>query len=149
MNPVRTYTLILATALLVAGFAGFANGKMSVSNPNAIYGFIHLITGIMGIGAASHSVSWARLFDKIMGYFYGFIGLAGFILSLFIVLDTSVSILHIAISITAFAYGYGGEPATVQLHPVKRAKRVKSEFEHRAEKAKKRTEEEKKRRRAA
>lgn len=146
MNPVRTYTLILATALLVAGLAGFANGKLSVSNPNTIYGFIHFITGIIGIGAASHSVSFARKFDKVIGYFYGLIGVAGFILSLIIGFDNSISILQIAISITAFAYGYDGESATVQLHPVKR---VKSEFEHRSEDAKKRTEEEKKRRRAA
>jgi uncharacterized membrane protein HdeD (DUF308 family) len=149
MNPVRSYTIILGVALLAAGLVGFSRGKLLGSNIAFFYNMTHFISGVLGVAAATHLKAWARIYDKIIGIFYGAIGLLGLLTRFFFggASGNSVNILHIAIAITALAYGYDGEASTVQIRSRRAA--TKSEFEQRAEELKKKAEEEERRRRAA
>jgi hypothetical protein len=112
-NLVKQFALVLGVVLTLVGIAGFFSGGMLlVFEVNTLHNVIHLLSGLVGLAAASSGTSYARLYLIVFGIVYAAVTVIGFvnggdILGLFHANDAD-NYLHAAIALGSLGVGFGG-----------------------------------------
>ncbi len=110
----KSVTWILGVVLVLIGVAGFfVDGTLLVFQVDTIHNIVHLLSGVVGIAAASSGEKYSRLFLIVFGIIYGVVTVVGFvnggdILGLFQVNDAD-NYLHAAIAVVSLGVGFGGK----------------------------------------
>ena len=116
---VKPLAFILGAVLTVVGIIGFVpaltpNGMvLGLFEVNTIHNVIHLLSGVIGLWAASSGHAYSRMFLIIFGLVYGLVTVLGFamngdILGLFHV-NMLDNYLHAAISAVCLIVGFGSK----------------------------------------
>ncbi len=112
-NLVKQVTWLLGIVLTLVGVAGFfVDNMLLIFQVDTLHNIIHLLSGIVGIAAASMGTSYARLYLIVFGIVYALVTVIGFvnggsILGLFQVNDAD-NYLHAAIALVSLGVGFGG-----------------------------------------
>lgn len=110
----KSVTWILGIVLVLIGVAGFfTNGMLLVFQVDTIHNIVHILSGVIGIAAASSGESYSRMYLIVFGIVYGIVTVIGFvnggdILGLFEVNDAD-NYLHAAIAVVSLGVGFGGK----------------------------------------
>lgn len=104
---VKPLTWILGLVLLLVGILGFVpaltpNGALlGIFGVDMMHNIVHILSGVVGLWAASSGYQYSRLYLMIFGLVYGLVAVLGFItggvLGLFMV-DMNDNYLHAAIA---------------------------------------------------
>jgi len=113
----KELTYLFGTVFVVIGILGFAlgitsNGKLlGLFEVDATHNIIHLLSGVLALTAAWTSAKYAKLYFQIFGVVYGLVTVAGFIqgdIALGIIgVNLADNLLHLVITATALAIGFG------------------------------------------
>lgn len=109
---VKTVTWLLGIVLVAVGVLGFVNDPvLGLFEVDTMHNIVHLLSGIIAIGAAVSGQSYARLYLIIFGIVYGAVAVIGFvdgssILGLFTI-NQADNYLHTAIALLSLAVGFG------------------------------------------
>lgn len=108
---IKSLTWILGIVLLLVGIAGYVTGDMLLwFQVDPIHNAVHVLSGIVGIGAAMSGTSYSRLYLIIFGIVYALVAVIGFatgdIFGLFGVNDAD-NYLHAAIALVSLGAGFG------------------------------------------
>lgn len=110
----KSVTWILGLVLILVGLAGFfVDGTLFVFKVDTVHNIIHLLSGVVGVAAASSSESYSRLYLIVFGLVYAVVTVVGFvnggdILGIFQVNDAD-NYLHAAIAVVSLGVGFGGK----------------------------------------
>lgn len=113
-SMVKTVTWVLGIVFVAIGILGFVNDPiLGLFEVDTIHNIVHLLSGIVAIGAAVSGESYARLYLIIFGLVYGVVTVLGFtmggdILGLFTV-NMADNYLHAALALVMLAVGFGGK----------------------------------------
>ncbi len=112
---VKTVTMVLGVVLLLIGILGFfmSSPLLGLFEVDTTHNVVHLLSGIVGLIAASSGTSYARLFLIVFGLVYGAVAVIGFtmsgsILGMFTV-NMADNYLHTAIALVCLAVGFGSK----------------------------------------
>lgn len=110
---IKSVTWVLGIVLVAIGVLGFVNDPvLGIFEVDTIHNIVHLLSGIVAIGAAVSGESYARLYLIVFGIVYGVVAVLGFtmggdILGLFTV-NAADNYLHTAIALVSLGVGFGG-----------------------------------------
>jgi hypothetical protein len=110
----RSFTLLLGVVLLVVGIVGFVTGshdhELIVFGINMAHNVVHILSGALGILAATSGAHSARVFCLAFGSVYGLVALAGFAglepLVRLLNLNTADNLLHLGIAVTCLVVAF-------------------------------------------
>ncbi len=110
---VKPLTWILGIVLLLVGVAGFVTGSpLIIFEVNTVHNVVHLLSGVVGLWAASSGHAYSRMYLIIFGLVYGLVTVLGFttgaVLSLFTV-NMADNYLHLAIAAVCLVVGLGSK----------------------------------------
>src|SRR5687768_9331292 len=81
-NLVKQVTWLLGIVLLLVGIAGFfVDNTLIIFRVDTVHNVIHLLSGIVALGAAAMGTSYARLYLIVFGLVYGLVTILGFAMS--------------------------------------------------------------------
>ncbi len=110
----KMVTWILGIVLVLIGVAGFfVDGTLIVFQVDTIHNIVHILSGVVGIAAASSGESYSRMYLIVFGLVYGIVTVVGFvnggdIFNLFQTNDAD-NYLHAAVAVVALGVGFGGK----------------------------------------
>ena len=110
----KTVTWILGVVLLLVGLIGFVNNPiLGIFQTDTIHNAVHILSGVVGLAAASAGASKARLFLIVFGVIYALVTVVGFvnagdILGLFTT-NRADDYLHAAIALVSLGVGFGSK----------------------------------------
>jgi len=116
-NFVKTVTWVLGIVLTLVGILGFFNDPvLGIFEVDGIHNVVHLLSGVIALGAAASGESYARLYLIVFGIVYGLVTVLGFVmvdnvLGL-ITVNTADNYLHAAIAIVCLGVGLGSGKKT-------------------------------------
>lgn len=111
---VKPLTWILGVVLLVVGILGFVmpSPLLGLFQVDTMHNIVHIISGVVGLWAASSGYQYSRLYLMIFGVVYGLVAIVGFmtnsVLGLFMV-DANDNYLHTAIAAVCLIVGFGSK----------------------------------------
>jgi hypothetical protein len=114
MSPlVKPLTWILGLVLTLVGVAGFFTGSpLIIFEVNNVHNVVHILSGVIGLWAASSGYAYSRMYLIVFGLVYGLVTVLGFmtgsILGLFTV-NMPDNYLHLAISAACLVVGLGSK----------------------------------------
>jgi hypothetical protein len=116
----KGYAIVVGAVLLVVGILGFVKGDAGMMGMkfNTMHNSIHLLSGIIGLGAGFAGAKASRMFAQIFGVIYTLVAILGFAGVGFVVdmlmLNTNYNIIHIAVGLLGLLAGFTGskEPAS-------------------------------------
>lgn len=114
---VKKLAKILGAVLVIVGVLGFVPGIVSnglllgIFAVDLVHNVIHLLTGIVALGAAMSSEKHARLFFKVFGVVYALVAVIGLVqggsvLGLFVT-NMADHLLHIVLALVFLYVGFG------------------------------------------
>ena len=118
MNMIQKLAWIFGIVFIVVGVGGFVPGLTSVDGlllgifqVDGLHNIIHLLSGILAIGAAWGTGMYARLYFKVFGVVYALVTVVGFlqgdtVLGL-IMVNMADNLLHLVIAVVALWAGFG------------------------------------------
>jgi len=112
-SMVKSVTWLLGIVLIAIGAIGFFNDPVfGLFEVDTILNIVHLLSGIIAVGAAVSGESYARLYLIVFGIIYGAVAVIGFtmggdVLGLFAV-NAADNYLHTAIALVCLGVGFGG-----------------------------------------
>ena len=103
---------VLGIVLTLVGIAGFFTGDMLLMfEINTIHNVIHLLSGLVGLYAASKGAGYARQYLMIFGIIYGVVAVLGFTMDGNVLgllhANTADNYLHLAIAVVSIVVGFG------------------------------------------
>lgn len=110
---IKPVTWILGIVLLAMGIIGFFNNPViGLFEVDTIHNIIHLVSGLVAIGAVLTGESYARLFLIVFGIVYAIVAVIGFvgngnILGIFTT-NRADDYLHTAIALVSLSIGFKG-----------------------------------------
>lgn len=113
---VKPLTWILGLVLLVVGILGFVlpSPLLGFFEVDTMHNVVHILSGVVGLWAASTGYQYSRLFLMIFGIVYGLVAVFGFmggsVLGLFMV-NMADNYLHAAIAVACLATAFGSNKA--------------------------------------
>jgi hypothetical protein len=125
-SPAQNYALVVGAALTVTGIVGFlytssfgepgdTDAVFGVLDVNGWHNLVHLVTGLVGLGAA-RSYSAARRYAIWFGVIYAAVAIWGLavgsgesILGI-VPINTEDNVLHALIAVAGLAAGLGSSP---------------------------------------
>ncbi len=113
---VQKLAWVFGIVLLLVGILGYVPGITSnglllgLFMVDGLHNIIHLLTGLLAVGAAWGTGAYSRLYFKVFGVVYGLVTILGFIqgdnvLGLFMV-NTMDNLLHLVIAAVALWAGF-------------------------------------------
>jgi hypothetical protein len=109
---VKPLTWILGIVLLVVGVLGFfmPSPLLGLFMVDPVHNVVHILSGVVGLWAASTGYQYSRLFLMIFGLVYALVAVLGFatggVLGLFMV-DMNDNYLHAAIGAVCLIAAFG------------------------------------------
>ena len=115
---VKPLTWLLGVVLTLVGVAGFfvpAGSLLLYFEVDTTHNVVHLLSGVIALGAAAKNEATAALYLKVFGAVYALVTVVGFamagdILGLFHV-NMADNYLHLAIAVVCLAVGFSGKKA--------------------------------------
>ena len=112
---VKPLTWVLGVVLTLVGVAGFFvdGGMLLYFEVDPIHNVIHILSGVLAIGAVSMSEAYAALYLKVFGAVYALVAVLGFvmggdILGIFMV-NMADNYLHAAIALVSLVVGFSAK----------------------------------------
>jgi len=118
---VKTFTMVLGVVLLLVGVLGFVlnptdGNLLGIFAVNGPHNWIHVLSGILGIAAAS--MGFAKMYCQIFGIVYllvavlglAMVGSEGMLLGL-VHLNAADHVLHLAIGAASAYFGFAAQTA--------------------------------------
>lgn len=108
----KSLAMVLGVVLLAVGVLGLVNNPvLGVFAVDTLHNAVHILSGIIGIVAASKGKTYARLYLIIFGIVYAAVAILGFmipgkVLGL-IVVNAADNYLHAAIALVCLGVGFG------------------------------------------
>lgn len=109
---VKPLTWVLGIVLLVVGVLGFVlpSPLLGLFEVDTIHNIVHILSGVVGLWAASTGYQYSRLFLMIFGLVYALVAVLGFmsgsVLGLFVV-NAFDNYLHAAIGAVCLISAFG------------------------------------------
>lgn len=115
----KTAAMVFGVVLLLIGILGFIPGVtntdgllLGIFQVDTVHNIVHLITGALGIYAATASLSTSRMYFQVFGVVYALIAILGFfsgdgMVLGFLVNNMADTWLHVVIAVVALYYGFG------------------------------------------
>ncbi len=109
---VKPFTWILGVVLLLVGILGFVlpSPLLGLFEVDTMHNVVHILSGVVGLWAASTGYQYSRLFLMVFGLVYALVAVLGFmggsILGLFTV-NTPDNYLHAAIAAACLVVAFG------------------------------------------
>jgi hypothetical protein len=114
---VQKLAWVFGIVFIIIGILGFIPSLvpggllLGIFSVDAMHNVVHLISGILAIGAAWSSASYSRLYFKVFGVVYALVTIIGFvqgdtILGLMMI-NTADNVLHLVIAVVALWAGFG------------------------------------------
>src|SRR5688500_20066069 len=76
----KTVTWVVGVVLVLIGLAGFfVDGTLLVFQVDTVHNIVHLLSGVVGIAAASSGESYSRMYLIVFGIVYGIVTVVGFV----------------------------------------------------------------------
>lgn len=113
---VKPLTWILGVVLVIVGILGFfMNPILGIFAVDPVHNVVHLLSGVIALGAAATSVQYSRLYLIVFGLVYALVTILGFvqgspILGL-ITVNAADNYLHLAIAAVCLIFGFGSKKA--------------------------------------
>ncbi|WP_218813418.1 DUF4383 domain-containing protein [Rickettsiella endosymbiont of Dermanyssus gallinae] len=116
----RGVAFIFALVFIALGILGFIpllkynQLLFNVFEVSSIHNIAYILTGLIGL-SASASPSYARLYFKIFGVFYGLLAILGFALNgnlWFLHVNLADSFFYLAVAVIAVYFGFTSKIAT-------------------------------------
>lgn len=110
----KGYAIVVGAVLLLVGICGFIKGDAGMMGLhfNTVHNSIHLLSGIIGLGAGFASVKASRMFAQIFGVVYTLVAILGFahvgFITDMLMLNTSYNVIHIAVGLLGLLAGFTG-----------------------------------------
>ncbi len=108
---VKPVTWLLGLVLLLVGLVGFVMNPIFIFNVNLLHNIVHLVSGALGIAAASMGLKASRMFLIVFGLVYAVAAAAGFMDFTLVVdllaLNAADNFLHLAIAAVCLVLGFG------------------------------------------
>ena len=108
---------IFGIVLLAVGILGFVPGITSadgmllgIFQVDAMHNIVHLLTGLIAIGAAMGTGMYASLYFKVFGVVYALVAILGFVMGgsvLGMMMNMADNLLHVLIAAFALYVGFG------------------------------------------
>ena len=110
---VKPLTWILGLVLLLVGVAGFVTGSpLIIFEVNTAHNVVHILSGVVGLWAASSGHAYSRMYLILFGLVYGLVTVLGFatggVLNFFTV-NMADNYLHLAIAAVCLVVGFGSK----------------------------------------
>jgi hypothetical protein len=115
---VKPVTFLFGAVLTIVGIAGFflaPNGMLlGLFEVNALHNVIHILSGVVGLWAASSGHAYARMYLIVFGLVYALVTVLGFVLpggDFFGLMRVNMydNYLHAAIAVVTLAVGFGSK----------------------------------------
>lgn len=109
---VKPLTWILGLVLLIVGLLGFVlpSPLLGLFEVDTTHSVVHILSGVVGLWAASTGYQYSRLFLMVFGLVYALVAVLGFmggsVLGLFMV-NTPDNYLHAAIAAVCLITAFG------------------------------------------
>lgn len=113
---VQKLAWIFGIVTLAVGVLGFVPGittaeglLLGIFQVDAMHNIVHVLTGIVAIGAAMGSGMYARLYFKVFGGVYALVAVLGFVMAgnvLGMMMNMPDHLLHVAIAAFALYVGF-------------------------------------------
>lgn len=77
----RTFVKIISVILVLVGLLGFINDPiLGIFETDTVHNIVHLLTGIIGLWAATKGEGAAKTFSKVFGVIYALVAILGLIM---------------------------------------------------------------------
>jgi hypothetical protein len=122
---IQTFLRILGTTFVLIGIAGTLTGthahNLVIFGINMSHNAVHVVTGIAAIAASGMGAASSVLFCRVFGLVYGLVTVAGFAgfdpVVRMLNLNTADNWLHLGVSASCLAYGFGGRKRRRRTRP--------------------------------
>lgn len=110
---VKPLAMVLGVVLTLVGIAGFfVEGSLLWFEVDPLHNIVHILSGVIGLVAASTSEGYARMYLIVFGIVYAVVAVLGFatggVLGLLSVNDAD-NYLHAAIAVVCLVVGFGSQ----------------------------------------
>lgn len=117
---VKTVAQVLGWVFILVGILGFVPGittdgmLLGIFHVDAVHNIIHLVSGALGVYAASAGAKTAKMFLQVIGVVYAIVAILGFMsgdepVLGFISNNMADTWLHVVIAVVALYYGFAGK----------------------------------------
>ena len=119
---IKTLAIVVGLVFLLVGIAGFIPGLspehtdgnryvLGIFEANTVHNLIHILTGLLAIGAGMASARYSRLYFQAFGVVYALVAIIGLVqgdtvLGLFDV-NGADNALHVVLAVLLLAIGFG------------------------------------------
>ena len=124
----KTIALLFGVVFLVVGILGFVPAVtpnqmlLGIFHVNTAHNVVHLLSGVLALGAGMSSAAYARLYFRLFGIVYALVAVLGFLAGNGMVLglisnNMADTALHVVIALVALALGFLVKEATAVPKP--------------------------------
>ncbi|MBI3618782.1 DUF4383 domain-containing protein [Candidatus Peregrinibacteria bacterium] len=112
-QAVKPLTWILGLVLTLVGLLGFVMSSplLGLFAVDSIHNVIHLLSGVIALGAAATSSAYSRTYLMVFGVVYGLVTVLGFVqgdnVLQLITVNPADNFLHLAIAAVCLIVGFG------------------------------------------
>lgn len=108
----KTLVTILGVVFLAVGVLGFVNDPvLGLFEVNGFHNLVHLLSGVLALGAVAMGEAAVRTFSKIFGLVYGLVAVLGFFMESpllgLIEVNMADNFLHIVLAVVFLYIGFG------------------------------------------
>lgn len=113
----RTYAVLVGIVLALVGVLGFVKTELFGLHFNTTHNAVHLLSGIIGVGAGMSGAGASRVFARVFGVIYTLVAIAGFagvpaVLSTMLNLNLEYNAIHLAVGLLGLLAGFAGDSST-------------------------------------
>ena len=124
----KTIALLFGVVFLVVGILGFVPAVtpnqmlLGIFHVNTAHNVVHLLSGVLALGAGMSSAAYARLYFRLFGIVYALVAVLGFLAGNGMVLglisnNMADTALHVVIALVALTLGFFVKEATAVPKP--------------------------------
>jgi hypothetical protein len=108
----KTIVTILGVVFIAVGVLGFVNNPvLGIFAVNGLHNLIHILSGIIALGAVAMGTKATRTFSQVFGIIYGLVAVLGFILPSpllgLIEINMADNLLHVVLALVFLYIGFG------------------------------------------
>jgi hypothetical protein len=109
---VKPVTWLFGVVLLAVGILGFIqNPIVGIFEVDMVHNIVHILSGVLGLGAAASGYKNARLYLIVFGLVYALVTVLGFVapdlLASLLAFNAADNYLHLAIALVTLVIGFG------------------------------------------
>ena len=113
----KTIVTVLGVVFVAIGLLGFVNDPiLGIFEVDAMHNIVHLLSGVLALGAVAMGMDAVRTYSKIFGVVYGLVAVVGLLTAgdmLLGVMEVNLAddLLHVVLAAAFLYVGFGSRPA--------------------------------------